>query len=643
MSSRANVVEEHPARLSFADERDVDRFVDMLTRFEAGEVDADQWRAFRLVHGAYGQRQEGTLSMLRVKIPQGVLSAAQLETLAEVAQRYSRGFGHITTRQSVQLHFLQLADVEAAMRQLAAAGLTTREACGNSVRTITAPATAGVAADERFDVTPYAEALTRYLLRHPLSSTLPRKFKIAFSGGGADHAFLPVNDIGWEACVRVDGATARRGFRVTLAGGTATYATAGRVYAQWLPAGQLFEVAEAVVRLFHRLGDRVNRKKNRMKFLVRAMGWDAFVAALDEERRAVAAKGLPSLPFDPDTGPVDGADGARGAASPHGQAPARTAAPLDDPHRGVEPEAHRRLESLLRDVLANDAPRGPGEAPVHLPLALDDGALQRARADWRAHNVRAQRQPGYSLVEVALPLGDITSGRLRLVAELARVFGEGEVRTTHDQNLLLRWIANERLDELHRWLARGGLARVAHGGLTNVVSCPGAETCKLAVTRSRGVAQLINRHFEARPSLATLARDTTIHVSGCPNGCALHHVATFGLQGGMRKVDGRPVPIYFLYAGGGAWENPSFGRLVAKLPARRVAVALERLVSSWRDGAASDESLAAFVARTPAASLRAVVAQLEPLAVEQATADDFIDLGEREPFVVGQGEGECAA
>ena len=226
-------------RLSFADEAEIDDFVTTLERFERGDITPDQWRAYRLVRGTYGQRQGGDAQMIRVKIPQGILDAAQLDALADVAERYSRGFGHITTRQNVQLHFVALHDVPPAMRRLAAAGLTTREACGNSVRNITACPYAGVAADEAFDVTPYAEALTRFLLRHPLSSTLPRKFKIAFEGCVEDHALTAINDIGWRARIRVsESGVMERGFRVTIGGGTSTVPKSGDELYEFLPAGR---------------------------------------------------------------------------------------------------------------------------------------------------------------------------------------------------------------------------------------------------------------------------------------------------------------------------------------------------------------------------------------------------------------------
>ena len=239
-------------RLSFAGEADIDEFVATLERFERGELTPDQWRAFRLVRGTYGQRQTGDVQMLRVKIPQGILNAAQLEALAEVGEQYSRGFGHITTRQNVQFHFMTLHDAGPAMRRLAEAGLTTREACGNSVRNITCCPYAGVASDEVFDVTPYSEAMTRYFLRHPLSSSLPRKFKIAFEGCSEDHALTPMHDIGWRAVTRGTGKSAQRGFRVLVGGGINDGGAAyGRLAAK-VPARRLVETLERLLRLYQR-------------------------------------------------------------------------------------------------------------------------------------------------------------------------------------------------------------------------------------------------------------------------------------------------------------------------------------------------------------------------------------------------------
>ena len=260
-------------RSSFASVADIDEFVAMLERFERGEISAEAWRKFRLVRGTYGQRQDD-VQKLRVKIPQGILSARQLESLADVAEQHARGFAHVTTRQNVQFHFLKLADVEVVMRRMAEEGITTREACGNSVRNITACPFAGVAADEVFDVTPYAEALTRYLLRHPLSSILPRKFKIAFEGCRDDHAGASINDLGWTARVDCNGHGVIRGFRLTVGGGTSIMPVSGRVLFDFLPAGEMLAIAEAIVRVYHRLGDHEHKHRNRMKFLIKTLGWE---------------------------------------------------------------------------------------------------------------------------------------------------------------------------------------------------------------------------------------------------------------------------------------------------------------------------------------------------------------------------------
>src|SRR5881409_3715922 len=331
------------ARLSFASEADIDEFVETLERYERGELTADQWRQFRLVRGTYGQRQTDDAQMLRVKIPQGVLSADQLQALADVAERHSRGFGHITTRQNVQLHFVKLHEVEPAMRRLAESGLTTREACGNSVRNITACPYAGVASDERFDVTPYGEALTRYLLRHPLSSTLPRKFKIAFEGCAEDHAVAAINDIGWYARVRGSNGTGGRGFRVTVGGGTAILCRSGYELYEFLPAGEILEVAEAIIRVFHRLGDYAHKQRNRMKFLIRDIGFEAWRAEFEKERAALKAEGGPQLPFDPEQPPVEAPPAwDRPAAPGVAEASARTvAAEVRGP--GIVPQSPRAL------------------------------------------------------------------------------------------------------------------------------------------------------------------------------------------------------------------------------------------------------------------------------------------------------------
>ncbi len=601
-------------RLSFADEADIDEFVSTLDRYERGELTPDEWRAFRLVRGTYGQRQTGDAQMLRIKIPQGILDGAQLRALADVAERYSRGFGHLTTRQNVQLHFLRLHDVELVMRHLAEAGLTTREACGSSVRNITACPYAGVAADEVFDVTPYAEALTRYLLRHPLSARLPRKFKIAFEGCPEDHAFAAINDIGFRALLEVNG-SAHRGFRVSVGGGTSILPTSGHLLFEFLPAGDILDLAEAILRLYAARGDYKHKQRNRMKFLIREMGFEAWKAELVRTLDEVRAEGGARLPFDPEDPPVETA-----------------------------PEWVRReppsVEETAARAVATEV-RGPGFTPrVEPALTLPTAGFVR----WTSGNVRPQKQAGYVIATVTVPLGDLTSAQLRVLADLAASYSDGTVRTTHDQNLLLRWVPEPAIEELHRRLAAAGLGQGRSGTIADPVSCPGAEACRLAVTQSRGLARLLHEHVAARPGLAEAAGDLSIKISGCPNGCGQHHVAGLGFQGSVRKVGGRAVPQYFVMVGGGVTDGRAhFARLAAKVPVRRAGEALERLVALYEREAREGEPAKEFFRRVELARVKETLLDLEALTAEDAAPADFVDIGDASEFKVETMEGECSA
>jgi len=277
-------------RAPFGKERDIEEFVEVLGRYERVEISPDDWRRFRLLRGTYGQRQDG-VQMMRIKIPQGIVTGQQMRALGDVAAKYSRGFSHVTTRQNIQYHFVMLRDAERAMRELERCGMTTREACGNSVRNITSCPYAGVSHDEVFDITPYAEAMTRYFLGHPLSGVLPRKFKIAFEGCPEDHALASIHDLGWFARI-VDG---RRGFRLTIAGGTSILPVSGYLLYEFLPEEKMLEVAEAIVRVYHRFGDYEHRQRNRMKFLIRELGWDGWRAKYDEALAEVRKEG--GVPF----------------------------------------------------------------------------------------------------------------------------------------------------------------------------------------------------------------------------------------------------------------------------------------------------------------------------------------------------------
>jgi sulfite reductase beta subunit-like hemoprotein len=572
-----------PGRLGFARKADVDLFVERLEAFERGELSPDDWRGFRLLNGVYGQRQDGVM-MIRAKLPGGFVTPAQLEALADVAETYGGGKGHVTTRQNVQYHFVPMADVEAALRRLADSGITTKEACGHSVRNWTCCPFAGVAKDEPFDPTPYVEALARHLLRGPYSSTLPRKLKPSLGGCcGTDCSQAFINDLGFLARKRTaaDGST-ELGFQVLAGGGLSTLRRSALTVEDFVPVGEVLEAADAVVRVFHRIGNRHNKAKARLKWAIDKIGAQAFVAEYLAERDKIRAEGGVPLVLPPQP------------AVPQRRAP-----------------------------LAQVASPEPGYA------------------EWAEHNVRPQKQAGFSSVVIRLILGDITTAQLRALATLVVQYGEGELRTTNEQNLLLRYVPDARLPALHRELVRVGLARKDANTIADVVSCPGASSCKIAVTASRGLGSQLTELLDRRPDLINAARGLDVKVSGCPNGCGQHYIAGIGFQGGMRKLAGRPAPQYLVYVGGGIRaDGADFGRLIGKVPARRAAATLERLLDFYiREGGTGH----AFWASVPTDVLRPLIADLSELSEADAIESDFVDLGETTAFEVITGEGECAS
>jgi sulfite reductase (NADPH) hemoprotein beta-component len=599
-------------RAGYADGAAIDAFVAMLGRFERREIDAEQWRAFRVVFGAYAQRQDG-VHMLRIKLPQGQADAAQLRALADVAERCSRGYGHVTTRQNLQVHFVRPADLEPAMRRLADAGITTHGAGGNAVRNVVACPLAGVSAGEVFDVTPYADAVTRHFLRHPLATSLPRKFKIAFEGCATDHVATPIHDLGFRARVRTVAGREERGFSVTVAGGTSSLCTGGHTLLEFLPAGDVLALADALVRLFHARGDRKNKHRNRLKFLVRQLGLDPFRALVEDELRRVRTAGAPALPFDPSAPPVE---------------PAPTGAPRSAP--SPEELFSRASSATLR---------GPGEPPR---LVADPAPAPCALARFTASNVRPQRQAGYSVVTVALPQGDVTAAQLEAAADLAESYGDGRVRFAANGKLLFRWVRTSEVPALHARLSAAGLARDGAGSAADVVACPGADACRQAVTRTRGIARLVEEEVRSLGS-AALSAGLPVHLSGCPNGCSQHHVAAIGLQGSARKLGSRAVPQYFVLLGGGVGEGgASFGQIAGKVPARRAGEAVRRLVELYLGGRGQGEGAPDFFRRAFDRA-REILSPLEELRLEDARPEDFVEPGETEPFRPDALDGECAA
>ena len=575
MSSQPSQPQAHLPR--FSNPKDIDDFVEKLEAFERGELGPDQFRAFRLTRGVYGQRQDDE-QMIRVKIPAGLIGKEQLEALADVGDRYARGLGHLTTRQNVQFHFVKMKDAEAALRRLDEAGLTTREACGNSVRTVTACEVAEVCSGAAFDVTPYAEGLTRLFLRHPMSGSLPRKFKVAFSGCARDCAYGAINDLGFVAEVR-DG---ERGFKVLAAGGLSTTPQAALTLHEFVPAAEIGRVGEAILRVFFHMGNRENKHRARLKYVLRKLGEAGFREAYGRHRAAVDAEAAGELKLP--------------------EVPQRTPAP----------------------PVVDGAPPAPGY------LA------------WRAASVVDQKQDGYAAVYARLFLGDMTTAQMRALGDVIERFGDGTLRLTIDQNLLIPWVDGRSLPALHRALDALGLARLGIHTANDVTSCPGASSCNLAVTASRPLAAAIAERLDQADARELAAiRGTTIKISGCPNSCGQHHVADLGFHGGAKHVSGTTIPVYQLHLGGGVGaDGARFGRQVVKIVARRVpdaVVALMRLYDAERQ---EGETPSAFFRRVDP---KRVTATLGDLVTAAPVETDRFDIGETQGFQVDTKDGECAA
>ncbi|HSN29035.1 MAG TPA: nitrite/sulfite reductase, partial [Kofleriaceae bacterium] len=449
-------------------------------------------------------------------------------------------------------------------------------ACGNSVRNWTCCPFAGVAKDEPFDPTPYLEGLARHFLRGPFSSTLPRKFKPSVGGCcGTDCSQAFINDLGLLARVR----DCQPGFKLVAGGGLSTLRRSALTVEEFVPVTELFEACDAVLRVFNRIGNRNNKAKARLKWAIDKIGADQFLAEYRAERETIRAEG---------------------------------GSPL---------------------VLQEQPTVQVRRAPLAQVASLEPGY-----AEWAADSVRPQKQSGFSAIVIRLVLGDISSSQLRSLATIAQQYGEGEVRLTNEQNIVLRWVPDARLPSLHRELARIGLAKAGANTLADVTSCPGATSCKLAVTSSKGLAGVLTGLLDRRPELGRV-KGLDIKISGCPHGCGQHYIAGIGFQGGMRKLAGRPAPQYLVYVGGGITpDRAEFGRLVTKIPARKVEAALERLIDYY---VANGGTSHAFWATVDLAALRTLLDDLTE--IETPTEDDFIDIGQAAAFEVVQGEGECSA
>ncbi len=565
---------------------EIDEFEAQVKRFRAGEWNETDFTAFRLKQGIYGQRQPDA-QMVRVKIPFGGLTADQLDALGDVAARHvPLNKGHVTTRENVQFHHVNLDNTPAVMRILGDVGLSTREACGNTVRNVTGGPLAGVCPHEPFDVTPYAAAYSRYFVRHPFTQALPRKWKTAFSDCDKDTSITAIHDIGFLPRV-VDG---KRGFKITMGGGTSIMPKIASILYEFVPFDEYLRVTEAAIRVFHRSDElRRNRMKARVKFLIDRVGIDEFRAMVEEElRQPWAQKSFDPTPllFIED----ESAD----------------APPLDGDYRGgFSPEFERWLET----------------------------------------NVEEQRQQGYKAVTVKLPQGDIESENFYQLADLSRRYAGGRARTTIHQNLVFRWVPEAALYELWEELNRIGLGESGANEISDVVACPGTDSCKLGITSSMGLNRAISEAIGEIDTSDPLVRKMHIKMSGCPNGCGQHHIADIGFHGAAAKGPGGQVPAYELFLGG-SYDNADARiglRVKTKVPAKKAPDALKKVIAYYLENRNGGEEFKDFAARLGPEAFEPILEEFKDVPeLNRESLDYYIDWDKTVKYKLERGEGECA-
>lgn len=592
--------------------REIDVFEGQIELKKQGKLDDKIFAETRLRRGAYGQRYDNGLrndgrgqqklsfprdltkgvdtvwdapGMQRIKNPWGMITCDQLDEMADLAEEYSDSILHITTRQDVQLHFVHIEDTPDMHRRLASVGITTREACGNSVRNITACQFSGTCATESFDVSPYAEAMTRFFLGHPDVQDFGRKFKIAFSGCHDEPCGLVTfHDLGAVAKVQ-DG---KRGFQLVVGGGLGAVPVLAKVLTEFCPEEELFPVSQAVCRVFARLGEKQSRAKARIKFLVQKTGIEEFRRLVDEERKTLR----------------------------------------DDP----------RWTAFLDELHATD------EKPIRPagPLPTDAGP---AFDEWARTNLRPQKQDGYYVATVALPLGDITSDQSRALADVARRLIGDAIRSTVEQNLVFRWLSGADTKVFYDALIQLGLHEAGAGEIMDVTSCPGTDTCKLGISASRGLAgELRKRLSVVRDDLDPAVRALKIKTSGCFNSCSQHHVADLGFLGVSRTVGGRKVP-HFNVVIGGQWSHNAgaYGLVAGAVPSKNVPKAIELITEYFVAEREGEESFQDFIQRV---GKRAIRDLLKPVAKPPSYEDDpsyYSDWRDPREYTIGDlGIGECA-
>ena len=573
---------------------EIDDFETEATRFLRGEYeDETAFTAFRLLQGTYGQRQPD-VNMTRIKIPFGGVTADELDVIGQIVGKYAPlKKGHVTTRENIQIHFLNLEDMPAIMRMLGDVGLTTREACGNTVRNIVGCPLAGVTPDEPFYVSPYLAAFARWFVRHPYSQKMPRKFKVAFASCADDCVVTAIHDLAFIPLIQKDeNGVPRRGFRMLAGGGTAIMQRMAYTLYDFVPVEEYLRISEAIIRIFNRTDElRKNKAKARIKFYIDRIGIDAFRQEVEEELTKKWAR----KSFDPTP-----------------------------------------LMSLPDEHL--DAP--------HPPVKSGNGHHAPEFERWLETNVRPQKQEGYNIVWVKVPLGDIRADQFPALAHIAREYAGSRVRTNTEQNLVYRWVPDGFLHSFWNDIREAGLGEAGAQEITDVVSCPGTDSCKLGITSSMGLGKAVGEALEEMGIEDPLVKSLHVKMSGCPNGCSRHHLANIGFQGAATKGDGNQVPAYEIFLAGsyGNGDPTRFGqRIKTKVPAKRVPQIVRRLVQLYQDRRQEGETFNQFVDRVGTEPFEAIAGeQKEAGPLNRDNIGTYVDWSQTTLYKLERGEGECA-
>ena len=586
-----------PRDLDAEQQRDIERFERAVEQYLAGEISEDVFRVMRLNNGVYGQRQGGTNQMVRIKLPAGTITPEQLDMMAQISEEFSRGWGHITTRQNVQVHYVDLARVPEVMRRIGSVGLTSREACGDTVRNVMACHLAGACPHEVLDVTPWAEAAYEHFVRNPLGQRLPRKFKINFSGCSSDCGQAMFNDAGVVAASRTlpDG-TVEQGFRVYIAGGLGATPRPAMVLEDFTSREDLLPTIEATLRVFEQTGNRDNKLRARLKWVVDQLG-------IEEVRRRVLKVRL-TLPA---------------SSSWPGGIPAIVAAVGDAPAGASSTVA---ATAVGQGVAVSITPRDP-------------------YGRWEATSVVRGAANGTVSAVAYAALGDVTAAQFRALASIQRELG-ADVRLSNRQNVVFRGLTEAQLPVLFERLEVIGMARPGAELARDVVACPGADTCNIAVTQSRGLAAAIGEQLEEE-GLAEVG-GVRINISGCTNSCGQHHASDIGFFGAERRAHGKSAPGYQMLLGGYVGqEQIHFGEKALRLPAKAAPKAAARVIRRFNDERSAGEAFRSWMDRVGGATAIADgLADLAEFPTPEDNPDFFVDYGETGPFVAEIGDSECA-